>query len=175
MNGRAEQELRLPHLLRRLVGNTVRATNHPPRRALCVATPCYTVTRDRARRFVLDDKPESLEHFDVNSVKAWKRYQTYLSRTSPLERAEFYLRQMRERKLASAEAVARVVGDSGDIVRRHLRILDLPAPIRDYLRRHRSPELLRIFSARELLRLVRLGDPKLIMREFRVLLGDGKA
>jgi hypothetical protein len=82
---------------------------------------------------------------------------------------------MRERGLASAEAVARVVGESGDVVRRHLRILALPTPIRDYLRQHRTPEILRIFSARELLRLVRLGDPKLVMREFRVMLRDGKA
>jgi hypothetical protein len=56
------------------------------------------------------------------------------------------------------------------MVRRHLRLLDLPQGIRDYLRDHRSPALMRFFSLRELLKLTRLGDEKLVIRQFRELL-----
>jgi hypothetical protein len=139
-----------------------------------VATPAYAVCRRRSKSFVLDSKPEALRHLDLIDAHAWKQYQTYLARVSPLERAEFYARQMKERALPSAEALSKIVGESADSVRRHLRLLDLPAQVRDHLHAQRTPENLRFFSLRELLKLVRVGDPKAILREFRELLAQAK-
>ena len=73
-----------------------------PRRTLRAATPYYELSRHRSRKAILAPRPEALRHLDRIDQKVWKQYQTHLGRISPLERAEFYGRHMRERGLRSA-------------------------------------------------------------------------
>jgi len=160
---------------RRRIGHLIPVANHKtPRRTLRAFTQFYTTSLHRTKRLVLSQKPAELAHLELVDQHAWEKYQTYLQRTSPLERAEFYQRQMKERGLRTAQAVAAVVGESGDMVRRHLRILELPETVRTYLRDNRTPENLRFFSLRELLKLVRVGDPKATTRRFRELLAEAR-
>ncbi len=146
------------------------SAHHFVRRPFRAATPYYTVSRHRDRAAVLGDKPAAFRHRGEVDQKLWKQYQTYLARTTPLERAEFYARQMRERGLASATAVARAVREERHVVRRYLRLLELPEAIRQYLAEHRTPANVRYFSEAKLRELVRIGDAKAAMRRFRIML-----
>jgi hypothetical protein len=78
----------------------------PQGRPLQDVTPYYSRSVDRRKEFVLGSKPGVLKGVGSIHKKVWKQYQTHLSRTTPLERAEFYAREMKERRMRSFRALS---------------------------------------------------------------------
>ena len=138
-----------------------------PSRPLRATTPYYTRNLSRRKKFVLGDKPGALKHLGHVDKKVWKQFQTHLSRTTPLERAEYYVRELRERKMRSHHALARLLGEPINRVGRHMRLLELPEPVKAFLREHREPEYVRFFTETRLQELVRIGDSRAAWRRFQ--------
>lgn len=115
----------------------------------------------------MDEKPELLKHLDTIDQQAWEQYQAHLKRITPLERAEFYRTLMAEKKLKSICALARSVGKDEAGIRQYLKLLKLPAPIQEYLKKNRDPATVRYFSENRLSELLKLGDPRAAWRRFQ--------
>ncbi len=156
------------------MGLVILPANQEPRRTLRILAPFYARRLHREPEIALEEKPEVLGHVDAIDQKVWKQYETYLKATAAWERAEFYGRQMKERGVKTAASLAQVVGDPDHMISRYLRLLELPAPILEYLKAHRTPENLKYFSHRMLEELVRLGSPKAAWARFREMLVEAK-
>ncbi len=98
------------------------------------------------RLFDLSQKPYLLKHLNTVDQAAWQQYEAHLSRVSPLERAESYRALMEQMGLKSICALARAVGKDESGVRQYLNLLDLPAPIQQFLKENRTPAYVRYFS-----------------------------
>lgn len=118
----------------------------------------------------METKPGALRDDGPVDQRAWRHYQAYLSAVRPVARADFYKRLMDRKGIKSIRGLAQVTGEDWSRVARVLKILDLPAPVLDYLRTHDSPDLLRTFTEKSLRELVRIGDPRLIWSRFQSLL-----
>ena len=143
-----------------------------PRPIFRVSTPCYTRCVHRHKEIVPAPKPEALEHLGLIDQKAWEQYEAHLKRLSPLEEAEFYARQMEARRLRSQAALARLLGKPLNRLCRVLKLLDLPDPIKAFLREHRTPTYLRYFSEPKLTALLRLGDARTAWRRFQEMIAE---
>jgi len=143
-------------------------------RSLRVATPCYSVSGGKRSRLVVGDKPDLLKHLERVDRKIWEQYQNHLKRTTPLERAEFYARQMEAMGLKSAAALERLLKEPPLRVWRALKILELPEPVLQFLREHRTPEHVRYFTERKLLALLRLREPRRIWRRFQEMVAEAE-
>lgn len=144
----------------------------PSRPSLRVATPCYTRFSKRHKQFVLESKPQALEHLARIDQKALRQYQNHLERISPLDRAEYYARQMELRKIRSPWMLEKLLNEPFGRVWRALKLLGLSQPIREFLKAQRSPEYVRFFTERRLLGLLKLGDSRSAWREFRIMAGQ---
>lgn len=144
----------------------------PKRRPLRAPTPCYTRWADRRQEFVLGGKPDALKGVGTIHNKVWNQYQSHLDRTTPLERARFYARQMEARGLRSTAALERQLGEPSLRVWRALKLLELPEPIQQFLNEHRTPEVVRYFTERKLLELLKLGDARRIGRRFQEMVAE---
>jgi len=145
------------------------------RRPLRAPTPCYSRWSDRRREFILGEKPDALKGVGSLHNKVWKQYQNHLDRTTtPLDRAQFYARQMEARKLRSTAALERLLGEPTLRVWRALKLLDLPQPIQQYLDEHRQPEVVRYFTERKLLELLKVGDARRIGRRFQEMVAEAE-
>ena len=143
------------------------ANNDRRGRSLRAATPYYTRSVARRKLFALGEKPEVLGHVARIDKKVWKQYQSHLRRTTPLERAEFYAREMAAGRARSHRALSLLLGEPVNQVGQYMRLLALPDPIQEFLRQHREPQYLRYFSGRRLQELVRLADARAMWRRFR--------
>ncbi len=144
------------------------------RRPLRAPTPCYSRWADRRREFVLGQKPDALKGVGSIHKRVWDQYQNHLERTTPLERARFYARQMEARGLRSTAALERLLGLPTLRIWRALRLLELPEPIQRFLDEHRTPAVIRYFTERKLLELLKLGDARRIGRRFQELVGEAQ-
>jgi hypothetical protein len=107
--------------------------------------------------------------------KVWKQYETLLKRErTPLERAEFYAREMKERRMRSYRALSLLLGEPVNRVGRHIKLLELPEPVKTFLREHREPQYLRYFTERRLQELLRLGDARVAWRRFRQMVQEAE-
>jgi hypothetical protein len=145
-----------------------------PRKLLRVSTPCYLRTDGRHQHLVLGEKPDLLLHLDQVDSKAWKGYQTHLARVNPIERAEFYARQMEARRLQSRHALERALKVPINSVSRALRLLGLPDPLRRHLKDQSTPENLAYFTEQRLLDLLQVGDPRRIWKRFQEMLSEAE-
>lgn len=143
-----------------------------PTRPLRATTPYYTRNLSRRKKFVLGHKPGALKHLGRIDKKVWKQFQTHLSRTTPLERAEYYARELRERKIRSHHALARLLGEPINRVGRYMRLLELPEPVKAFLREHREPEYVRYFTETRLHELVQIGDSRAAWRRFQEMVQE---
>ena len=80
------------------------------------------------------------------------------------------MRLLKRQGCKSLRALARMTGEDWSRVARALKVLELPAPVLDYLRRAESPRLTSYFSERRLRQLLTLQDPKKIWTRFERLL-----
>ena len=143
-------------------------------RTLPVLIRYYTRTLNRFKRFVLGDKPDALKHLGEIDQRAWRQYQVHLKRTTPLERAQFYARQMEARKIKTVATLARVLREPPQRLWRALRLLELPEPVRRYLEEHRTPDMIRYFTERRLRSLLNIHDPRTIWRRFQQMLEEAR-
>lgn len=118
---------------------------------------------------MLGEKPEALGDGKIDD-RAWKGYQAYLSRIRPVDRADFYQRLRERHGCTTVRALAQITGEDWSRVARVLKLLELPAPILDYLRTHDSPQLATQFSERSLRKLLLLKNPKRIWNGFQEIL-----
>ncbi len=158
-----------------MVAHLLLSANHDaPRRSLRAATGYYTRWIDRSKAFVLGEKPGLLKHLSSVDKRVWMQYHVHLDRTTPLERAEFYEREMGARRARSHRALSLLLGEPEKRVGRFMKLLRLPEPIKDFLRQHREPEYLRYFSENRLHELVRLGDSRAAWRRFQEMVAQAK-
>lgn len=66
--------------------------------------------------------------------------------------------------------MAKVTGDDWSRVAKVLKILDLPAPLLDFLRTHDTPEITAAFTERQLRELLALKDPRAMWARFQKIL-----
>jgi hypothetical protein len=142
-------------------------------RSLRDVTPYYSRSVGRRKEFVLAAKPGVLKGVGNIDQKVWKQYQAHLSRTTPLERAEFYAREMKERRMKSFRALSLLLGEPINQVGLYVKLLDLPEPIKRFLAEHRTPEVLRYFSERRLRELVGL-DARSAWRRFQAMVAEAR-
>jgi len=122
----------------------------------------------------LDPKPDALSGKTVDG-RAWKGYQAYLGRIRPWARADFYKRLMERQGCQSVRALARITGEAWSRVARVLKLLELPAPVLEYLRTHDSPDLVNCFTERQLRALLELQDGRRIWERFQQLVAQVSA
>ncbi len=156
-----------------MVGLRLLPTKQPPLpegRPLRDVTSYYSRSVDRRKEFVLGPKPGILKGLGRIDKKVWEQYKTVLKRqTTPLERAEFYAREMKERRMRSFRALSLLLGEPVNRVGRYIKLLELPEPIKAFLRQHQEPQYLRYFTERQLQELVRLGDGRAVWRRFQAM------
>jgi hypothetical protein len=153
------------------------STKQPPSpegRPLRDVTPYYSRCVDRRKEFVLGSKPGVLKHVGSIDKKVWKQYQMHLSRTTPLERAEFYAREMKERRMRSFRALSLLLGEPINRVGWYVKLLNLPEPIKAFVRKHSEPQYLRYFTANRLHELVKLGDGRAAWRRFQEMVREAE-
>lgn len=146
----------------------------PPSRPLRGIAPYYSRCIDRRKEFVLGPKPGVLKHVGSIDKKFWKQYQMHLARTTPLERAELYDREMKERRMRSFRVLSLLLGEPVNRVGRYIKLLDLPEPIKAFLRQHREPHYRRHFTERQLQELVKLGDSRAMWGRFHAMVREAE-
>jgi hypothetical protein len=128
----------------------------------------------RHKEFVLGEKPDVLKHAKSLKKGVWRQYQTYLKRTPPIERAEFYVREMKERRAGSFRALSLLLGEPVERVTRLVRLLRLPEPVKAILRKRREPEILRYFTETRLGELLKLRESRAVWRQFQEMLREAE-
>ncbi len=143
-------------------------------RSLRDVTPCYSRFVNHRKEFVLGPRPGVLQGVGSLHKKVWRQYQTLLKRQRfPLERAEFYAREMEARGIKSFRALSLILGEPVNRVGRAIKLLGLPEPIKRFLREHREPEIVRYFSEHRLIELERL-DARSAWRRFQAMVAEAR-
>ena len=145
-----------------------------PGRSLRVLTPYFTRFSNRHKEFVLGEKPGVLKNAKSLKKGVWRQYQTYLKRKPPLERAEFYAREMKARRIGSFRALSVVLGEPAERIARHFKLLGLSEPIQAFLRGHREPEYLRYFTETRLAELVHMRDSRAAWWRFQEMVREAE-
>jgi len=78
---------------------------------------------------------------------------------------------MKERRTRSFRALSLLLGEPVNRVGRYIKLLELPEPVKAFLRQHREPKYLRHFSERRLGELVRL-DARSAWRRFQAMVRE---
>lgn len=146
----------------------------PRPRPLRAVSPYYTRISERHKEFVLGEKPHVLKNAKSLKKGVWKQYETYLKRVPPVEQAEFYVREMKERRLGSLRALSLLLGEPVERVTRLVRLLKLPEPVKALLRKRREPEILRYFTETRLGELLKLRDSRALWRGFQEMLREAE-
>jgi hypothetical protein len=120
---------------------------------------------------VLEQKPDILKHLDTVDQRKWEQYEAHLDRVTPLERAEFYRRLMEERNIKSICALARVLRVDEAGIRQYMNLLNLPDPIRQFLKENRTPAYVRYFSYKRLRPLLKM-DARSAWRNFQKMVAE---
>jgi len=137
-------------------------------------TPYYTRLANRHKEFVLGEKPQVLKAAKSLKKGVWKQYETYLKRRPPIERAEFYVREMTERRVGSLRALSVLLGEPAERVTRLVRLLRLPEPVKAFLRKRQEPEFLRYFTETRLGELLKLRDARAVWRRFQEMVREAE-
>lgn len=142
-------------------------------RTLPVQSPFFSRYQNARRVVELQPKPVALGSKAVDQL-SWRQYQSYLARVRPVARADFYKRLRERQGCQSIRALARTTGEDWSRVAKVLKLLELPAPVLEYLRTHDDPHVVRFFSERRLRDLLRHRDARRIWQEFQVLLEEAR-
>ena len=137
--------------------------------------PYYTVIKNAKQHFRLGYRPEDLSDIEIIEQKAWEKHQSYLNRLEcfPLDKAEYYLRLKEAHGVSSVRGLAKITGEDWSCIARVLRILELPGSIKDFLKSNKEDSLIvKLFSLRKLLDIIRQGEERLQLARFGELLGE---
>ena len=134
----------------------------------------YSIFERRRQQFVFGERPEALGDSGIPDQRDMESYRTYLKRLEnfPLKKAEYYRELQESTGIKSVRGLSELTGEDWSSITRVLRILELPAPIRDYLKSHPDPAIVKTFHLCRLLELVRLGTEGLQFARFREMLDE---
>jgi len=138
-------------------------------------TPFYRIFRNARQRFCLGNRPEDLEHLLTIEKRAWERHLAHLNRLErfPLDKAEYYIRLKESRGVNSIRELGKLTGEDWSYIAKILRTLELPGPIKDFLRNNKNNSaILQFFHLRKLLDIVRQGEERLQLGRFRELMQE---
>jgi hypothetical protein len=138
-------------------------------------TPFYRIFQNARQRFCLGNRPEDLEHIVTIEKRAWERHLTHLNRLErfPLDKAEYYINLKESHGVNSIRALGNLTGEDWSYIAKILRTLELPAPIKDFLRNNKNnPDIIQFFHLRKLLDIVRQGEERLQLSRFRELMQE---
>jgi len=98
-----------------------------------------------------------------------EKHQSYLRRLEnfPLKKAAYYRQLQEATGIKSVRGLSEITGEDWSYIARVLKILELPAPILDFLNAHREPAAVKHFNLRQLLEIVRAGNEDLQYARFR--------
>jgi len=138
-------------------------------------TPFYRIFQNARQRFCLGNRPEDLEHIVTIEKRAWERHLTHLDRLErfPLDKAEYYINLKESHGVNSIRALGKLTGEDWSYIAKILRTLELPEPIKDFLRNNKNnPDIIQFFHLRKLLDIVRQGEERLQLSRFRELMQE---
>ena len=144
----------------------------PPRTYWC-EFPFYFAMENHKKHFRFGCRPEDLSHIDTINQKALKKHQGYLNRLDrfPLDKAELYLRLKEAHGVNTVRGLSAITGEDWSYIAKVLRLLDLPEQIKDFLRNNKSdPSIVKLFSLKKLLDIVRQGEESLQLACFREII-----
>ena len=100
---------------------------------------------------------------------------THLDRLErfPLDKAEYYINLKESHGVNSIRALGKLTGEDWSYIAKILRTLELPEPIKDFLRNNKNnPDIIQFFHLRKLLDIVRQGEERLQLSRFRELMQE---
>jgi len=130
-------------------------------RTYWVEFPFYFALDNHKKYICFGYRPEDLAHLDTIHKKALKKHQVYLNRLDrfPLDKAELYLRLKESHGANSVRELSKITGEDWSYIAKLLRLLDLPEPIKDFLRNNKNiPGVVKLFNLHRLLDIVRQGE-----------------
>ncbi|MBP7215926.1 MAG: hypothetical protein KBA46_01450 [Candidatus Omnitrophica bacterium] len=138
-------------------------------------TPIYRIFRNARQRFCFGNRPEDLEHIAIIEKRAWESHLAHLNRLErfPLDKAEYYINLKDSHGVNSIRALGKLTGEDWSYIAKILRTLELPEPIKDFLRNNKNnPAIIQFFHLRKLLDIVRQGEERLQLGRFRELMQE---
>ena len=144
-------------------------------RTYWVTIPFYIVVKDHKQQFRFGYRPEDLAHIDTIEQKAWKKHEVYLKRLEqfPLDKAEYYARMKEIHGISTVREIAKATGGDWSYIAKIMRVLELPEPIKDYLRSNtNNPAIVKFFHLRRLLDIVYQKEERLQLGRFRELIEE---
>ncbi|MFH1847471.1 MAG: hypothetical protein ABH869_07975, partial [Candidatus Omnitrophota bacterium] len=102
--------------------------------------PFFIIINDARQKFCLGNRPEDLAYIDTITQRALNKHQTYLDRLErfPLDKAEYYLRLKEVRGINTVRGLSEVTGEDWSCIARILRTLNLPEPVKNFLRSNKN-------------------------------------
>ena len=149
-------------------------TDIQPRTYWC-EFPFYTIVKSTRQKYCLGERPEDLEHIATIEKRALERHSAHLSRLErfPLDKAEYYLELKESHGINSIRGLAKITGEDWSYIAKIIRTLELPEPIKDFLRSNKGDlTILQFFHLRRLLDIVRQGEERLQLARFRELVQE---
>jgi hypothetical protein len=137
--------------------------------------PFYIVFSQARQKFCFGSRPEDLAYIDTITQKALSKHQAYLNRLArfPLEKAEYYLRLKEACGVNTVRGLSEVTGEDWSYIARILRTLNLPEPVKEFLKNNKNnPAILEFFHLRRLLDIVRQDEERLQFARFRELMEE---
>ena len=141
---------------------------HP--RTYWVEFPFYFALDNHKKQICFGYRPEDFEYIEILNKRALRKHRAYLNRLDrfPLDKAELYLRLKESHGVSSVRGLSKITGEDWSYIARILRILSLPEAIKDFLRNNKNdPAIVRLFTFRRLLDIVRQGETALQLSCFR--------
>lgn len=142
-----------------------------PRTYFCKFSFFISITNFK-RKICFGTRPEDLADMGILQQKAWERHQAHLNRLTrfPLDKAEYYQRLKEYHAVNTVRGLSKITGEDWSYIAKILRILALPEPIKDFLRNNKNyPDIVKFFTLRRLLNIVRQGEERLQLSYFRQL------
>ena len=129
----------------------------------------YSIFQQRRQQIVFGERPEGLAQAGAIDQRILEKHQSYLRRLEnfPLKKAAYYRQLQEATGIKSVRGLSEITGEDWSYIARVLKILELPAPILDFLDAHREPEVVKHFNLRHLLEIVRAGNEDLRYARFR--------
>lgn len=137
--------------------------------------PYYTVISKFKQHLCFGFRPDDLSDIKTIEQKALKKHQAYFNRLEnfSLDKAEYYLRLKEAHGVNTVRGLSKITGEDWSCIARVLKILNLPESIKDYLRNNKNdPVVVKFFTLRKLLDIVRQGEEVLQIAKFNELVEE---
>lgn len=116
-----------------------------------------------------------MNHIATIEQRTWEKHLTHLNRLErfPIDKAEYYLRLKESQGVNSIRGLAKITGEDWSYIAKIIKTIDLPDPIKYFLRSNKSdPVILQFFHLRRLLDIVRQGEERQQLTRFREMIEE---